>query len=211
MDYFEIQSIAIDPSLQFISKRDLNNAIGKNIFTIDLRAIQRKLDYKYPQASQLRVVRRFPNQISVIAKQRMPFAQISIQDQIVILDKESVALSLEKKKNKDLPEIVGARISNSKLVLGLPTSGSDIKIALRIIRFFEADQSLSAFSIGEINVENLSKIYLKLSNDLEIFLDREQMAQKIRALGVILSQSQLDMGQIKYIDLRFKEPVIGKK
>jgi hypothetical protein len=42
-------------------------------------------------------------------------------------------------------------------------------------------------------------------------LDREKIAQRIKVLGVVLSQGNLDMDHVKYVDLRFKEPIIGKK
>ena len=34
---------------------------------------------------------------------------------------------------------------------------------------------------------------------------------KTKILSVILSQGKIDIKSIKYIDLRFKEPIIGKK
>ena len=40
---------------------------------------------------------------------------------------------------------------------------------------------------------------------------RDQIVQKIRVLGVVLAQDALNLGDVKYIDLRFKEPIIGKK
>ncbi|MCK5081648.1 MAG: cell division protein FtsQ, partial [Candidatus Omnitrophica bacterium] len=61
------------------------------------------------------------------------------------------------------------------------------------------------------NVENLSKIQFTLSNGLVIILDRNNIDRRIKVLGVVLSQGKLDMKQVKYVDLRFKEPIIGKK
>jgi len=210
-EYFRIQSVIIDPSLQFINKRDLRNLISKNIFEIDLKGVQRRLSYKYPQASELKVMKHFPNQIAIVAKQRHPFAQIQNKEQIATLDEEGIILSVGKQADKNLPLIVGIRADNRRLVRGLPFSGTDIQIALKIANFFQANKSLSPYEIDTINVENLSKIYFTLSNDLQIILDRSNIAQRIRVLGVVLSQGKLDMKHVKYVDLRFKEPIIGKK
>ena len=147
VDYFKVRSVTIDPSLQFINKRDLRSLMGKNIFTIDLKVVQRKLSFKYPQASQLKVIKRFPNQISVLAKQRVPFVQLQIQNQTVVLDREAVILSLEEKKDDNLPNIVGAKINNPKLVLGAPLRGSDIWLTLKIIKLFNANSGLASYSI----------------------------------------------------------------
>ena len=211
VDYFKVRSVTIDPSLQFINKRDFRSLMGKNIFTVDLKAVQRKLSYKYPQAAKLKVVKRFPNQVSVLAKQRVPYAQLQIQDKIVVLDREAVILSLEDKKDKNLPDIVGTKLKNPKLVLGMPLKGSDIWLTLKIIKLFSANSSLDPYLIKGVNIENLSKIIFTLSNQLDVIIDRDKIAQKIRVLGIVLAQDRLDLGDVKYIDLRFKEPIIGKK
>ncbi|MCK5178577.1 MAG: cell division protein FtsQ/DivIB [Candidatus Omnitrophica bacterium] len=210
-EYFRIRSVIIDPSLQFINKRDLRNIVGKNIFEIDIKAIQRRLSYKYPQASELKVMKRFPNRIDVLAKQRFPFAQIRVKAHVATLDDEGVVLSTEGEADKDLPLITGIKADNRKLVRGMPFRGTDIKIALKIANLFRAEKSLSSHSIDTINVENLSKIHFTLSNDLMIILDRNNIERRIKVLGVVLSHGKLDMKQVKYVDLRFKEPIIGKK
>jgi len=189
-DYFRIQSVVIDPSLQFINKRDLKSLMGKNIFTVDLKATQRKLSYKYPQASQLKVMKRFPNRIGVVAKQRLPFAQVQMKNRTVILDQEGVVLSAQEERDKDIPVVIGTKSNDQKLVWGLPLRGSDIQMALKIAKLFEANSSLSSYAILEINVENFSKIYFTLSNHLQIIVDRDKIAQKIRVLGFVLSQGK---------------------
>ncbi len=210
-EYFRIQSVIIDPSLQFINKKDLRNLIGKNIFEIDLKAVQRRLSYKYSQASELKVMKSFPNRIAVVAKQRFPFAQIQIKDHIVTLDEDGVVLSTDGDAEKGLPLIAGVRADSRRLLRGMPLDGTDIQTALKIANLFSTDKSLSSHSIDTVNVENLSKIQFTLSNGLVIILDRNNIDRRIKVLGVVLSQGKLDMKQVKYVDLRFKEPIIGKK
>lgn len=210
-DYFKVRSVVIDPSLQFIDKRDLENLIGKNIFTADLRTVQRRLSRKYPQASRLRVVRRFPDQLWVAARRRLPLTQIQIQDRTFTLDEEGIMLPVREKEDKNLPLIVTAKPDRRTLVRGLPLRGADVRTALEIIKRFRSDDKLSSYAVTKINTENLSKIYVVLSNGLQVIVDRDKIAQKIRVLGVVLSQGKLDLDRVKYIDLRFKEPIIGKQ
>jgi len=182
-----------------------------NVILKDLKAVQRKLNYKYPQAAKLKVIKRFPNQISVLAKQRVPFAQLEVKKKIVIVDKEGVVLSLEEKRDKKLPDITGIKFNNPELVLGMPLRGSDIWLTLKIIKLFKANRSLAAYSISGINIENLSKINFTLSNHLNVIIDRDKIAQKIRVLSIVLAQDRLNLKDVKYVDLRFKEPILGKK
>jgi len=106
-DYFDVKIIVIDPSLQFINKRDLTKLKRKNIFKVDLKAVQRRLSSKYPQISDLKVIRRFPSQIYLTAKKRLPFAQMRVKEGTVILDDSGVVLSIKNKENSQLPLIQG--------------------------------------------------------------------------------------------------------
>lgn len=211
VDYFKVRSVTIDPSLQFVNKRDLKGLMGKNIFTIDLKSVQRKLNSKYPQASQLKVIKKFPNQISVLAKQRLPFAQMIVQNRNVVLDKDGIILGLPAEKDKKLPVIEGAKVISPNLVLGLPLRGSDLWLSLKILKLFESNDGLEAYKVTDLNVENMSKIIFSVSDKLDVIIDRDDIAQKIRVLSVVLAQDTLNLKEVKYVDLRFKEPIIGKK
>jgi len=210
-DYFNVQSVMIDPALEFINKRDLRYIIGRNIFEVDLNLVRQKLSHKYPQASQLRVNRHYPNQISIIAKQRLPFVQVPLAQRVAVLDDESVLLSVESKTDNSVPMVIGATINSSKLVLGLPLEGTGIRLALSVVRLFKDNKDLKHHAISELNISNPSKILFSLDNGLQVIIDQDDIAQKIRVLSVVLAQDALDFKDIKYIDLRFKEPIIGKK
>jgi len=208
---FKVKSVVIDPSLQFIHNRDLQSLIDKNIFKLDLSSIERQLGYKYPQASELKITRRFPNRIAIMAKKRSPFAQIGVNGKTVVLDDEGVVLTVADKSVEEIPAILGARSDRLRLVRGLPLKGDDVQFALKVIRLVGMNGSLSGYSIDEVNVENLSKVYCLLNNKVQVILDRSQLSHKIRVLGVVLSEGKLDLKEVRYIDLRFKEPIIGKK
>ncbi len=93
--------------------------------------------------------------------------------------------------------LLTSRITTAKLASKLAANGWQNEESIMLIK--------------DINIENLSKIQLTLSNQLDVIIDRDKVAQKIRVLGVILAQERLDLKEVKYVDLRFKEPIIGKK
>src|SRR3989338_794735 len=55
--YFRIKEIVIEPSLQMEESYELRHLIGKNIFTVNLHTVHRNIQFKYPQMSQLKIVR----------------------------------------------------------------------------------------------------------------------------------------------------------
>ena len=208
---FSVKSVSVDPSLSFISKRDYNKFIGTNIFEIDLAKNNKRLSYKYPQIDGLKVVRRFPDRILLVARQRMPFAQIKLEDKVLTIDDRGVLLSTTSKLNDKLPNISGVAIGSINTILGKKVVHRNVKTALMIINRFTEAKTLSSYEIAEIDVSTLSKIEIELSNGLIIFLGKEDIGYKISVLNLLISQHKFTSRNTKYIDLRFKEPVIGKK
>ncbi len=209
--YFKIKVIQYNESLSFINKRDLAQLKGENIFSVDLKAISQKLQRKYPRITQLRVMRRFPDQLIISARERHPFIQVAFGKKFLILDFQGVILSINKQQNKKLPVLTGMKLGRHKPILGVPFKGRNISIALRMVEAFQTERTLRHYHIRSINMKNLSKIVITLSNKLDVIFDRDKIDLKVKKLGIVLTQLNLNVKEIKYIDMRFKEPIVKKK
>ena len=209
--YFRVKMIVLDPSLQFINKNDLVYLIGKNVFTIDLKEVQRKLGYKYPQIAQLRIVKNYPDQILIQAKKRFALAQVMVRRRIAVVDEQGMVLMFLHDIDSTLPAIKGINDKGIKIELGFPITGQDLVLALKIIKAYEDHKILAAYPIMDIEIENPSKIEMTIINNLKIIIDQEKIEQRMNVLVVLLSQAKLDFEKIKYLDLRFQEPIIGQK
>ncbi len=211
-DYFRIKSVQYDSSLQFIDRADIGRLKGTSIFEVDIKEVQKRLQRKYPQASDLRVLRKFPNHILIKAKKRLPSAQIKFKNTIFTIDETGLIVSTSSKMIKKLPLITGIRTVLDHKRLGDQLLERDIHSALDVIEIFQKNVSLSSqYEILSIDVNNLSKITMMLSNNLNVIIDLDKISYKMKTLSVVLTQGQLKLEEIKYLDLRFKEPIIGKK
>lgn len=208
--YFRVVAVEVDPSLSFIDPQHFGGMKGKSIFAVDLDKFQRRLSFAYPQVAHLKVTRRFPNRIFIQAKKRLPFAQAYVRNKTAVLDQEGVILSLGGHADGPLPAVFGVS-HNVELALGLPLRDDKLRLALQIIKEIRANPSFAGYDVINIHVENLLKISFQLSNGLEIIVDQERIDQKIRLLAFVLAQNKIDLEQTKYIDLRFQEPVLGKR
>ncbi len=208
---FAVKKIVIDPTLQFIQKDDLMNLRGKNIFQVNLNSVERTLLTKYPEISELKVEKRFPDQIHLVAKKRVRLAQFLFKDSFLVLDDEGVVLDKSDKADKDLPAIEGLKLANPSINLGARLKGAELKAALKIIRAFRENATLSSYQVLRLEVGQLSKIFLHLDKDVKAIIDDQKINYKVKVLGVVLTQGNLDLNEVNYIDLRFKEPIIGKK
>lgn len=208
---FTVKTIVIDPSLKFIQHRDLNVIQGQSIFEVDLQEMENRLTLKYPEISELRVERVFPNRIHLVAKKRLQLAQLPYRRSFLVLDDEGVVLAKNERRHKQLPSIEGFKIPRGPVELGARIRHARIKTALDIISTFNANTALSSYRIDNLDVDQSSKILIYLDKDIKAILDDQRVGRKINVLGFVLTQGNLDLSEVNYIDLRFKDPIIGKK
>ena len=48
-----------------------------------------------------------------------------------------------------------------------------------------------------------------VGENMHVILDQDDTQDKIELLQMLISANKIDLNQVKYIDLRFKEPVIA--
>ncbi len=209
-EHFFVKEVWISPSLRFINARELSKLKGKSMFAVDLKAIRRQLQSQYPEVDQLRIIRKFPDKIWIVAKRRAPFAFIAANHNRMILDENGVVLSFIGNVNLILPMIEGVRLDR-RAILGQPLNKEELDIALDIIKTTQEETHSSPFKISRVDVSNLSRINCDFSNNLRVIMDRDRISQKVRKLGVLFSEGHIDFNEVEYIDLRFREPLLGKK
>lgn len=206
---FKITEVVKSPSLQFIQSCHLSGLKGKNIFSVDLVSLQRRLQSAYPSVDRLRVVRQLPNRIVITAAKRDPFAVVAVVGQDLVVDQKGFVLGEMTMAHKGLPYISGL-IDASLTANGRHISSSRLKTGLAIIDAVVQNDYLNKFSKQSLDLNNLSKIQLFLG-DIEILLDRSKIGEKVGTLGLLLSDAGVPLDEINYLDLRFKEPIINKK
>ena len=209
-DHFLVKEIWISPSLKFINSRELMTFKGRSMFDVDLKAIRRQLQNQYPEVDQLKIIRKFPDKIWILARRREPFAFIASDRRCIVLDENGVVLAFAAKPGLNLPAINGVQM-DKKVSLGQPFKEEEVAVALDIIKTAQEEAHFAPYKIALVDVSNLSRINCQISNHVQVILDRERIPQKIRKLGVLLSEGHIDFTDVQYIDLRFREPLLGKK
>lgn len=208
---FAVKTIVIDPALQFIQRRDLVRLQGRNIFQVDLQDIEQSLLIKYPQISELRVEKRYPDQIHLVAKKRKSLAQFEHNNKFLVLDDEGVILAESDTKDNNLPSIGAAALKINTVNPGARIENPEVMTGLKIIKSFNENATLASYKIMDMEVDQLSSIFLHLDKDIKAIIDDQKINYKLKVLGIVLTQGNLNLKEVKYIDLRFKEPIIGKK
>lgn len=195
---FEVKEVMIDRSIGFIDLRSLKDLKGHNIFKIDIKRIDRQISERYPYIAELRVVRQLPDRILVLAKKREPLMQIYVKKKYLILDTQGVALYYTQQP-VELPQVF----------LGKHIHGPALNKVADILNTFKASVYLNRWRIHTVQADNLSKIDLTVGENMHVILDQDDTQDKIELLQMLISANKIDLNKVKYIDLRFKEPVIA--
>lgn len=220
-EFFKIKEIIIAKSNQ----ADLSYLKGKNIFTVDLKKESRYILESYPDYRKIWLVRIFPNRLYADFKRRIPLACVRlyrnfyVDDDLVLFDIPGGS------EIQDLPVIVGLE---TKIFGPRPGKKQEIKelaLALSIIKEIERNKALKDYKIKKIDVSGLDSAsffmllppsYLNSARPqfnpvpaiLEVKIGQGNIADKVNVLASLLAQMKKDSVNLKYIDLRFKEPVI---
>lgn len=206
--YFRIQRMTCTLPSKVRALDKFSYLQGKSILDIDLESLQRQLQNSFPEAAQVRALKRFPNEIQIVFNERPPYALVALSGNYFTIDRQGFLIARGDAPGHALPLIVGLGAPSRGVMLGQQISSENLKIALRIIDAFTRSRDLRAFSLVKINVENTSKISFFLSDQLEVLIDKDNIEQRIDTLGIILSKAKLDWERIRNIDLRFQEPII---
>lgn len=184
--------------------------IDKNIFDIDLKAIRDYMLGSYQELLELQLTRSFPDSVIAVTALRKPVAQI-YQGRYYPIDRDGIILSGVKDYSEgDLPIISGVR-SELDGQIGSALDSNRVKKALLLLEEINASGILDGHALVEIDLSNIRNAVFFLEEGLEVKIGHEDFASRLDNLKKILHDSKLKTSDIRYIDLRFKEPVIGPR
>ncbi|MFH0826669.1 MAG: hypothetical protein V1923_02095 [Candidatus Omnitrophota bacterium] len=224
LDQFKIAEIRTGSDSPF----DFSYLKGRNILDLDLRKESAKILQYFPECKRVRMVRILPNRIYIDLIQRKAVALVKLY-KVFGLDEDLVLFEVpvgEDAMNLGLPVITGMDTKIFGPKVGRKYDIKELKIALRIIEEAKSNRALRDCKIRKIDVHQMTHISIfiipgpsdsdymdsTLRNEgLEIKLSPDRVRSKIAMLANLMVAAKKEWNKIKYIDLRFREPVIKLK
>jgi len=210
-------------------KKILNIDEQTSIFSLNLKKASKRLEEK-PEIKKAVIIRRFPDTLIIQLKERKAVAQIGAR-RYFLIDEEGVILPGAKNfPFVNFPLIEGIDFPLSEPKIGRRYISQNLYSGLSIIKFlssFRGRNSLREFKLKKINVKDVKNILLYLQIDspnlsawsgktvlikINIPEDNEAkdaLKKKVKLLKEILPFHRPQ--DVKYIDLRFKDIMVGKK
>lgn len=221
-DYFKVKEIIFSEK----NADSLSYLKNESIFAIDLDKEAQFLLQKFPDYKKIRIIRVFPDRLYIDFVKRIPLAYVRLYRSFYV-DSDAVLFEAPQlAPDVGLPVITGL---DTKIFGPKPGSRYNIKeltTALEIARGIKNNRAFRVYQLKKIDVASLGNTTAFLSFGLsttanntagnnpagigllEVKIGPDNIRDKINILASLLSQVNNERFNIKYIDLRFKEPVI---
>jgi len=210
-DFFKIKDIIARGVEAELDLPELSYLKDKNIFTVNLKKESKYILESYPNFKAIRLVRVFPNRIFVDFIKRSPVALVKLYRFFAVDEKGVLFYAQDLAEPYGLPVIMGleTKIFGPKSGKRYDTEG--LMLALNIIKEIKRNKVLKKYNINKIDVARLKRASVSIplrNKDIVVKLGDDDIRDKIKILGSLFIQLKKDLANTKYIDLRFKEPVI---
>jgi cell division septal protein FtsQ len=220
---FVIRDIVIRQDNAATGKADLSFLLGRNLIFIDLEAEERKIAGFYPGCQKVKLVRVLPDRLVAYFISRQPVAMIKL-NRYFFVDQAAVLFEIPAATPAPgigLPVIYGLERKISGPKPGRKYNYPELVLGVNIIRAARSNRQLRGLKIIRIDVADPANAALVISlpvtaqakapAGMEVKIGQDYLVDKMNILASLLIQGRSDWDNIKYIDLRFKEPVMKFK
>jgi cell division septal protein FtsQ len=213
-DYFKLRVVDVKASFldvraaSSISNRILKAYQLKSIFSVNLTHIAQYVQNSYGDVRDVAVRISLPDKLIVSLKLRRPVALVK-SGKFYPVDEDGVALPGGSRVDAldDLPIINGIDIRT----VNARYTYRNLKLALKLLEEIRLVRSLSSLGVAAINVYDPRNMSFNLKNGVEIRVGEENFKERLDLLSKALRDPRLVMDNIKYIDVRFKDIIVGPK
>jgi len=202
-EYFKIKYVKCnDASI------DLNYLRGENIFFLDLKEEIRNLRAAYPEYQSIKITKYMPSAILVQCEKRKAVASVRLYRYFLVGEDAVLFNGDTQGIDAGLPVIVGLETKIFGPRPGIRYNIKELNLALDVIREVNSIPALQNCKISRIDASKAENLFFYIFNNIEIRIGEADIAGKIKLLPSVLLHVGENLIKLKYIDLRFKEPVI---
>ena len=186
--------------------------LGANLWAVDLEALSGTWQAQQPFLKQVRVTRVPPSSLRVDIRERMPIAQVQVGTWHPV-DAEGFILPQSSAAPMDgLIALKGVAEAKTPLKVGRVHEGARLQTALRMARVLTGSSLLRGQRVISIDAGDPAQLRFTLDGDMEIRCgSEEELATQLKRLRVALETVWQHQVAVRYIDVRFPDPVIGPR
>lgn len=212
VDAVEIKDAAVDErTASYISDQLLKVYKGRNIFKVDLKSTASALYVRFPDAKEITVRIALPDKLVVNMKFRRAVALVRGKRLYPVDEDGMVLLNANPALFKFLPTIDGIEIKPGERTARRGTSYRNLWIALDLLKELKRSKFLAGYSIVNIDASDVKALSFTFKGGVRVRIGFENFKSRLGTLKKVLDDPRMVMDKIDYIDVRFKDVVIGPR
>ena len=186
---------------------------GRNLWAVDLAALEADLKAQQPHHKRVRVIRFLPGTLGVKVVERVPVAQLFLGGGWHPVDTDGYILpEADSTPLKQLVCLKGVDNSKQPLKVGHVNTHERLSRALQIMEQLHRSPLLAGHRLTTVDLADPAQLTFVIDENVEIRCgDDTQLASHLRRLRIVLQQVAKHGLEVRYIDLRFPDPVIGPR
>lgn len=180
---------------------------GVNIFRVNPEAVGARLE-RIPGVRWARVIREFPNRVTVVVEERQPFTLIHL-GRLHWLDEEGVLLAAAPRPLTPGLPLVSGLVAEEVGSAERPASDRALT-ALGLLRALLRSGSPLLSRLSEIDMSRPDGPVFYTVDGTEIRLGNGEWEEQLVRLEGLLNQISSPREPVEYVDLRFRDQVVFK-
>ena len=182
---------------------------GENIFSVNLAQIRNRVQ-QLPQADEVEVVRKLPNEIDIRIVERRPVAWITSETEITDPFASDAAFLVGRrgvlmKQKKLLPEYLGLPLilgcTSESLEPGKVIESPEAQTALELLRLTESSLLQTRFQIREIDISKSYYLLVTDKNHSRVMFALNDLEDQLRRLQVFLDYCDKTRQELETLNL----------
>lgn len=188
------------------------SVLGANIWAVDLDDVAEHLQRQQPWLKTVRIIRELPDSLRVEVVQRSPIAQVRL-DAWYALDREGFIMPQgQDTPSPGLVQLLGTETPKAPLRTGQPNRSERLHLALRVLETVRSSPIAILRRLSAIDVSDPNQISLVLDDSTEVRCGtEEELSVQLGRLRSALEQLARQQVGVRYIDVRFQEPVVSPR
>lgn len=213
-DYFFIKRNDIrwlaKPEIEKDYAAILRAGIGENIMEFDIETASKRLLDANPELKEIQIIKAFPDKLVLKVEARRPAAQVG-RKHFYLIDEEGVTITdVNQTIREDLPIIAGAQWRLTHKV-GYRDKSPHMAKGLELLKAIWESRFLDEHTLTKIDISDKRNVTFFIEDGLEIKIGNEEFPERLGKLQKTLASLLIGRDEIKYIDLRFDDVVLGTR
>lgn len=216
-DYFRLRAVEMKDtpldgqSISVVTNQILGSCKGRNIFTINLKTIAASLYSRFPDAKEVTVKLALPDKIVANVRFRRAAALVRGAKYYPVDDDGVVLLNANEALFKFLPIIEGVEMRPSERRAASGAPYRNLKVALELLSEIRRAKFMAQYGVLSVNAADAKALAFTMKNGVQVKIGFENFGSRLDMLRKILKDPRMALERIEYIDVRFKDVVIGPR